>query len=304
MTLKLLLVCALLPFFSSAAEKDRSPKIIWNNIPKGKLPNGVQHLTFFSKSAKQDVGYSIYLPPSYKTNTDKRYPVIYNLHGNGGNELRGIFIAEILEKGIKAKKWPEMIIVFPNGGHSTFYKDSYDGKFPIETMFIKELIPHIDNTYRTIAEGKGRCIEGFSMGGRGSTRLAMKYPKMFCSLFCQAGNVPKTAENFDPNSPDVHPNSYLGPNKQNYIDNDAYLLLKKNIKDIKGKMRILIACGTKDLGHLITVRTYHQALLSAKVDHTYIELEGLDHKLKKMIKLMPNWFDYHAESLRRSGAIK
>ncbi|MCM8536822.1 MAG: esterase family protein [Lentisphaeraceae bacterium] len=304
MNTKLLLLCFLLPILTYSAEKDKGPKIIWNNIPKGKLPNGVQHLTFFSKAAKQDVGYSIYLPPSYKSNSEKRYPVIYNLHGNGGNELRGTFIAELLEKGIKAKKWPEMIMVFPNGGHSTFYKDSYDGKFPIETMFIKELIPHIDKTYRTIAARKGRCIEGFSMGGRGSTRLAMKYPEMFCSLFCQAGNVPKTADSFNPGEPDKHPNSYLGPNKQNYIDNDPYLLLKKNINQIKGKMRILIACGTKDFGHLNTVRIYHQALVDAKVDHTYIELEGLAHKMKKMIELMPNWFDYHTESLRRSGATK
>ena len=166
-------------------------------------------------------------------------------------------------------------MVLPNGGVSAFYKDSHDGRFPIETMFIKEFIPFIDKTYRTVAARKGRCIEGFSMGGCGSTRLAMKYPDMFCSLFCQAGNVPRTADAFDPSQPGRHPNSYLGPDKQNYIDNDVFLLLEKNLKKIKGRLRIRIACGTKDGGHLPTVREYHEALIKHKVDHTYIELEGL-----------------------------
>jgi S-formylglutathione hydrolase FrmB len=211
----------------------------------------------------------------------------------------------LLGAGIKKGKWPEMIMVFPNGGHSTFYKDSYDGKFPMETIFIKEFIPFIDANFRTIAEKKGRCIEGFSMGGRGSTRLAVKYPELFCSLFCQAGNVPATAEAFDPEDKSKHPNSYLGPDKQNYIDNDVYLLTEKNINKIKdGKLRIQIACGTKDMGHLKTLRIFHDKLLELKIDHIYLEIEGLGHKKNIMRSMYKDiWFDYHVESLKRSGAL-
>src|SRR5205085_1497127 len=118
--------------------------------------------------------------------------------------------------GILAGRWPPMIVVLPNGGKSTMYKDSYDGRFPIETIVIKELIPHIDQTYRTIAARKGRAIEGFSMGGRGATRLAIKHPDLFASLFCQAGNVPHTLAGYDPKKPDVFPNSYLGPDRANF----------------------------------------------------------------------------------------
>jgi len=285
-------------------QKPAGPSIVWVNEPKPdlELPTGVAHRTFFSKAAGQDVGYCVYLPPDYASSPERRYPVIYNLHGNGGNEFTGMHSAVVLHERITAGKWPPLIIVFPNGGRSTFYKDSYDGKFPIETMFIKELLPHIDATYRTVAARQGRCIEGFSMGGRGSTRLAMKYPELFCSLFCQAGNVPHTADNFDPSQPDVYPNSYLGPDKQNYIDNDAFLLLKKNLDQIRGKLRIQIACGTKDDGHLPTVRDFHQALVKQDVDHTYIELEDLKHNRIEMIeRLRPIWFDYHVESLRRAA---
>lgn len=127
---------------------------------------------------------------------------------------------------------------------------------------------------------------------------------MFCSLFSQAGNVPRISEYFDPTKPDTYPNNYLGPDKENYINNDAFLLLEKNINQIKGKLRIQMWCGTKDKTHIVTVRDYHQALLEAGVDHTYMEIEGLAHKKDQMIdKYRDVWFDYHVESLRRSGAL-
>ena len=179
------------------------PSIVWVNQPKPDqlLSPGTQHLTFHSDLVNQDIGYCVYLPPSYATSPNQRFPVIYNLHGNGGNEFTGLDSVEVLHRGITNGRWPEMIMVLPNGGKSTFYKDSADGKFPIESIFIKEFIPYINATYRTVADRKGRCIEGFSMGGRGSTRLAMKFPEMFCSLFCQAGNVPHLLETFDEADP-------------------------------------------------------------------------------------------------------
>ena len=102
------------------------------------------------------------------------------------------------------------------------YQDSGDGRFMAETMMIKELIPHIDATYRTIADRKARCIEGFSMGGRGSTNLAMKHPQLFGSLFNQSGNVYHVSDAAN------LPNAYLGDDPQRLRDNDAFLNLTKN----------------------------------------------------------------------------
>jgi S-formylglutathione hydrolase FrmB len=282
-------------------KKPSGPSIVWVTPESDAytMPPRTTHKTFESEVAKQKVGYTIYLPPGYETDTEKRYPVIYNLHGNGGNERKGLESQAILHDGITKGWWPPMIMVRPNGGRSTFYKDSADGRFPIETMFINELIPHIDKSYRTIAARHGRCIEGFSMGGRGSTRLAVKYPDLFCSLFCQAGNVPRTSEGYDPTMPDVYPNSYLGKDKQNYIDNDVFLLIEKNKDKIKGRLRILIACGTKDMGHLVTIREFHDALLKLDIDHTYHEIESLKHERVKMMNMLkPVLFDYHVESMR------
>lgn len=278
------------------------PSAIWVNRPEpGQLPSGVTHQTFFSDAHKTDVGYCIYLPPGYDPDADTRYPVIYNLHGAGDNELHSFIDVAVLDEGIRSQRWPPIIMVLPNGGMRTFYKDSYDGRFLSETLIIRELIPYIDGTYCTIAAREGRCIEGHSMGGRGATRLAMKFPKLFCSLFNLAGNVPPTLANFDPSKPGSYPNNYLGPDKQNYIDNDAYELLKKNVDDIKGALRIQMWCGTQDESHLATVRKFHEALVEAGVDHTYLEIEDQGHGRKPIVDLYRDvWYDYHVESFRRA----
>jgi endo-1,4-beta-xylanase len=176
-----------------------------------------------------------------------------------------------------------MIMVFPNGGCRSFYQDSDDsklGKVMAETTVIRELIPHIDQTYRTIPTRDGRCIEGFSMGGLGAMYFAVKYPDLFCSLFSQAGNA-------------TH-----GGDKP-----DTFALLQQNLDQINGKLRIQIFCGTQDSHHLPSLREFHQSLTQAGVDHTYLEIEGLPHDLPKMMEqYRAIWFDFHVESLRRLGA--
>jgi enterochelin esterase-like enzyme len=248
---------------------------MWVTSPVPALPTNVTHHTFRSASMQREVGFCLYLPPGYEKDTQRRYPVIYHLHGAGGNETRSVYSSSVLHEGILAGKLPEIVMVFPNGGRSTMYQDSGDGRFMAETMMIKELIPHIDATYRTIADRKARCIEGFSMGGRGSTNLAMKHPQLFGSLFNQSGNVYHVSDAAN------LPNAYLGGDPQRLRDNDAFLNLTKNLDFIKANLRIQVACGTADPEHLKTVREYHEALTKAGMPHSYFEVEGLDHNQKK-----------------------
>lgn len=280
---------------ASPKAKQGNSDDMWIASPVPGLPEGVTHHTFRSDSMGRDVGYCIYLPPSYAKEPLRRYPVIYHLHGAGGNETRALYSAAVLHEGIVAGKWPEMIMVFPNGGRATMYQDSGDGRFKAETMVIRELIPHIDKAYRTITDRKARCIEGFSMGGRGSTHLAMRYPEMFGSLFNQSGNVYHVSDT------SKGPNAYLGDDPARLRDNDPYLNLKKNLDYIKANLRIQVACGTADPEHLTTVREYHAALTAHGLEHSYFEVEGLDHNQKKMIDgRRDTWFDFHIESLLRN----
>ena len=168
-------------------------------------------------------------------------------------------------------------MVFPNGGRSTMYQDSGDGRFMAETMLMEELIPHIDTTYRTITYRKARCIEGFRMGGRGSTHLAMRHPDRFGSLFNQSGNV------YHVSDVSRAPNLHLGSDPKRLKANDPYLNLIKNLAFSKANLRIQVACGAADLEHLTTVREFHNVLTTAGVTHHYFEVEHLDHNQKQMI---------------------
>ena len=137
--------------------------------------------TFHSDTIKADVSYMIYLPPDYATDTAARYPVLYQLPASGGTPRRdGPQVTRRIDQAIRAKRIAPMIVVAVNGlAGNTMYADTHDGQYPLESVIIKDLIPHIDATYRTIASREGRGVNGFSMGGFGAAHLGFKYPDVF-----------------------------------------------------------------------------------------------------------------------------
>jgi len=148
----------------------------------GKIAKGLRHATFESPSMGIEVGYHIYLPPGYEKDEKRRYPVVFHLHGGRpGGEYKSVNLAGFVDKAIRAKKLQPTIYVFPNGGPMSWYNYPKLENGLGEDVFVKELLPHIDKTYRTIGGREGRAIEGFSQGGRGTTRILMKYPELWCS---------------------------------------------------------------------------------------------------------------------------
>ena len=173
------------PLVAQGARKPakRRPPFQWvNQLPKGDFP-GLQHKTFMSSSMKIPVGYCIYLPPQYRDprQAARRFPVVYYLHGGRpGSEVKSIRLSPIMDQAIRQGQVAPMIYVFVNGGAVSHY--NYPEKNSMgEDVFIKELIPHVDATYRTRARRDGRGLEGFSQGGRGTTRIMFKHPHLFCS---------------------------------------------------------------------------------------------------------------------------
>ena len=166
-----------------------------NSWPKGESvdpnrnePNGTEYQTFSSKVLGAKVSYLIYLPPGYEQET-KRYPVIYWLHGLGGNQRGGAtsFVPQV-DNAIRKGALPPAIVVVVNGRVSSFYCDWANGKLPIESVIVQDLIPHIDKTYRTVAQRQGRVIQGYSMGGYGAAHLAFKYPEVFGAVVVDAAH--------------------------------------------------------------------------------------------------------------------
>ena len=165
------------------APKKKQPPFQWVNSLGNRKHTGLSHQTFQSTSMKKPVGFCIYLPEEYHKpkHSKKRFPVVYYLHGGRpGNETKSVGLVPFIHKAISSGKVTPMIYVFVNGGAVSHY-NTPDKNSMGEDVFIQELIPHIDRTYRTIAHRNGRGIEGFSQGGRGTTRIMFKHPHLFVS---------------------------------------------------------------------------------------------------------------------------
>jgi len=167
---------------AKAKKKKKKPAPFqWVNRPKGELPKGVKHATYHSRAMDREIGYCIYQPPSYEASGDRRYPVVYYLHGGRpGSELKSVKLATKIRAIHESGKVGEAIYVFVNGCQVSHYDMPGLGSWG-EWTFVKELIPHIDANYRTIAKREGRGIEGFSQGGRGTARIMFKFPELFVS---------------------------------------------------------------------------------------------------------------------------
>lgn len=142
----------------------------------------IEYGSFASSALGSEMKFAVHLPPSYNKDTKRRFPVLYFLHGLNGNEgeyeKRGV--AAAVDKLRESGKIGEMIVVSPAGGNS-FYLNSKSG-VRYENAIIKDLIPHIEKTYRTFGKPSGRAIQGLSMGGFGAMMLAFKHPEMFSSV--------------------------------------------------------------------------------------------------------------------------
>src|SRR5262249_42210407 len=121
-----------------------------------------------------------------------------------------------------------------------------DGKYLAETTFIKELIPYIDKTYRTVASRNGRAIQGMSMGGFGCMRLALKYPDMFSSVVAFAGGY-RWPETMNDNPHPSYKEMFNGdPEIFRKVHPETWA--RRNLTKIRGRLAIQIYVGDKDPG--------------------------------------------------------
>ena len=129
----------------------------------------------------------VFLPPSYATEKSRRYPVVYALHGYsiGAEQWVGeIHVPQTIE-GAFAQGAGEMIVVLPDSKtahNGSMYSSSVTtGDF--ERFIAHDVVAYVDARYRTIPDRASRGLVGHSMGGYGATRIGMKHPDVFGSLY-------------------------------------------------------------------------------------------------------------------------
>jgi len=174
-------------------------------------PGQGQVLTSSFNSAALGVSkhYVIYLPPTYRTDSTKHYPVVYFLHGTTGTQrswIDDMHVNNVLDSLIKAGS-PEMIGVLVDGDNAYYHNwtTSYDysaclanaeqkpaSDYCVKQMrygdyVVTDLVAHIDANYRTQASASHRGIVGNSMGGYGAVYLSTAYPNVFSAAASLSG---------------------------------------------------------------------------------------------------------------------
>jgi endo-1,4-beta-xylanase len=274
----------LLFLFATPLFAERQPlafDIQWVNPPATPAA-GVQHRILHSACMKRDVGYNIWLPPDYET-SGRRYPVIYWLHGAGGHESSSLWIADEYQRTLRAGLVEPAIIVFPNGGRKTEYRDWHPQNVLPETMIIRELIPHIDETFRTVASAQSRSLEGMSMGANGALKLALKYPELFHSVVAYAGSYKRLP--LDGYFPGVaaEQQAWIAKLSQWYsADDDVFELAHRNSARL-GELRIRFIAGSKDIA-LGDAEALHPWLAARGISHEYEILLGVGHDARAYYK--------------------
>ncbi|MBX7207714.1 MAG: hypothetical protein K1X78_05365 [Verrucomicrobiaceae bacterium] len=295
----LLLLCCLLLAHTVARAQVQAPWVLPDiNSPR------VKRVLFDSAAAKQQVSCYVFTPEPYDRSTDQRFPVLYWLHGSGGSSAQAVMShTRRYAAAMREGKMPLMIIVFPNGLPNGMWCDWKDGSIKLETIVLKELIPHIDRTYRTVAAREGRIIEGFSMGGYGSARLALAHPDMFCAA-SPMGAGPMQPEFTE--TPRASPRmrerlfrSVYGGDMDCYRALSPWKLAEVNAANLRSGLLLRQIVGEKD-ETMPNNRAFHQHLEQLKIPHTYRELPGIPHNPDQVLDALgeDNW-KFYVEALRK-----
>lgn len=162
--------------------------VMMNPLAAQDTPRGTVSATSFeSKMLGRAYDYYVYLPAGYDGDADRRFPVIYLLHGRGDDYFAWLNGVGVLDTLIAVGDIPPVIAIMPDmpsNDRAGYYIDSaYTGTDfpaePVETAFFNDLIRYVDTTYRTITTREGRVVGGYSMGGYGALRYALAHPDTF-----------------------------------------------------------------------------------------------------------------------------
>lgn len=229
------------------------------------------HGTYYSKTCGMERGYSILLPADYSS--DKKYPVLYLLHGIFGDEFSfssdaSNRIKEIVGNMAADGLIEETIVVCPNMFAATDpnQKPGFDAKAcePYDNFIndlVNDLMPYIKSQYSVRIGREHTYLAGFSMGGRETIYITMKRPELFgyvCAISAAPGVV-STKDKFM-----SHPGQM--EESEMRFSEDA---IRPDV--------FILCCGSRDSVVGTYPKSYHEILTTNGTDHIWYEIEGADH---------------------------
>lgn len=219
------------------------------------LAGRVEQETYSSAVTGQTESYRVYLPPGYDQ-VDRRYPVLYLLHGWPYDESHwdNLGVDEAADAGIVAGTVSPFIIVLPSADSEGVYVTTSGGAQSFEEQLVNELMPHIDATYRTVQTRDARAIGGISRGGVWSLEIAFRHPDAFAIV---GAHSPALSAN---RAPSVY---------------DPFALMNQPGVD---RLRIYLSAGDQDWAREATEQL-HQALDAQGIPNQFVVHAGahVDH---------------------------
>lgn len=259
-----------------------------------------------SRILGHDVRYCAILPPSYDSSKPRRYPVLYFLHGLGGNAA---FLVDSGGWNLVEDLWQrhqigEFLIVTPDAGAS-FYINSHDGHTRYEDFFLREFVPFIDRTYRVDVNRRSRGIEGISMGGYGALHLAFRHPELFISVSADSAALIDKL----PNVRFANSNQYAllrllrafgtPPDPVFWQRNNPLTLART--AHLEG-LKIYFDCGAEDdYGFERGARTLDQILTARRIPHEFHLYPG-GHNWQYFAARLPAVLEFHSRAFRLTPA--
>ncbi len=241
-------------------------------------------LSIKSQILKKEMKFSLYVPAGYETSR-RQYPVLYLLHGGGHSHKDWIQegnMQAIVDTSLRAGKSDPMIIVMPEA-EWTFYLNNIRGEYQYEDYFVKELIPHIEKTYRGRAEKRYRSIAGLSMGGFGSLLYSLHHPELFAACYAMSAAV-RTDEEINKMPLREYQWRYrsaLGEVKEgdqritDFWNQNSILFLMKNLPEDKKKaVRFYLDCGDDDELLYTGNSVLHVLMRDLGIPHEYRVRDG------------------------------
>ena len=227
------------------------------------------------------VPISVLLPKSYINEPERRYPVVYLLHGLGDTPESWndswLRVQPTIE-GLEEKGLEDMIYVFPSG-YKTYYCNRFDGSYPYMDMFVNELIPFVDKTYRTIPDREHRAVTGYSMGGFGACALALRHPETFVASAPLSMSF-RTDEQYITESQDGWNSQWgriFGGSGQTgagritdfYKEHCPFYQFTPENKQAVSSVHWYFTCGDNEEQLLIAGDNLHTQMRSAGIEHQY-----------------------------------
>ncbi len=273
-----------------------------NHVAHGKVEQ-----VWYSTANGRKRRMSVYLPPGYDESKSP-YPVLYLLHGSGGDELAWLELgraAQILDNLIPQRKAKPMIVVLPNGNmyqdaSPLFYYDDYkDGKIKWSNRDVRlsgqfeasfgDIIKYVDSHYRTISKKNGRAIAGLSMGGYHAMHISHYYNQLFdyIGLFSPAFSTAYDATTTNtPNAKLMFPTGKDMPK--------VYRTVEQDLQKQFGNAPELYYISIGNIDFLYPENVQYRALLDKNnYPYTYIETQGghtWDNWRHYLIDFLPRLF--------------